>query len=39
MQNDDDRDEDVGEQAVFLGYSVVKLPAYRNVLITNLITN
>ncbi len=37
--DDEDGDEDVGEQAVFLGYSVAKLPAYRNVPITDLINN
>jgi len=39
VEDDEDEDEDVVEQAVFLGYPVVKLPAYRNVPIINLINN
>jgi hypothetical protein len=39
VEDDKDGDEDVGEQAVFLGYSVAKLPAYCNVPITDLVNN
>ena len=39
VKDDKDGNEDVDEQAVFLGYSVVKLPAYRNVPITDLVKN
>ena len=34
-----DGDEDVSEQAIFLGYSVAKLSAYHNVLVTDLVNN
>ena len=34
-----DGDEDISEQAIFLGYSVAKLPAYCNVPVTNLVNN
>jgi hypothetical protein len=39
VEDDEDGDEDIGEEAIFLGYSVAKLPAYRNVPITNLVNN
>jgi hypothetical protein len=37
--DNEDGDEDVGEQAIFLGYSVAKLPAYRNVVVADLVNN
>ena len=39
VEDDKDGDEDVGEQADFLSYSVAKLPVYRNVPITDLVNN
>ena len=39
VEDVEDGDEDVSEQAIFLGYSVVKLPAYRNVPVTDLVNN